>query len=123
MNILIDMNLSPAWVSVFQKYGFHAKHWSEIGKADALDEEIFEWARENRYVIFTHDLDFGTLLAYTQSGSPSVIQVRAQNIMPSHLKKTIIRTLQQNEHLLNQGTLIVVDEAKFRIRVLPLNKN
>ena len=34
------------------------------------------WARENGYVVFTHDLDFGTLLALTRDAGPSVIQVR-----------------------------------------------
>jgi hypothetical protein len=34
------------------------------------------WARENRYVVFTHDLDFGTLLAVTrESGDSSTVTI------------------------------------------------
>lgn len=36
------------------------------------------WALTNDYIVFTHDLDFGTLLAITQADAPSVIQVRSQ---------------------------------------------
>jgi predicted nuclease of predicted toxin-antitoxin system len=41
MKILIDMYLSPAWVNELHKNGFDAVHWSEIGKANAPDVEIF----------------------------------------------------------------------------------
>jgi predicted nuclease of predicted toxin-antitoxin system len=34
-----------------------------------------EWARANRYIVFTHDLDFGSLLAATGAETPSVIQI------------------------------------------------
>lgn len=32
------------------------------------------------YVVFTHDLDFGDILAATNADDPSVIQVRTQNL-------------------------------------------
>jgi predicted nuclease of predicted toxin-antitoxin system len=63
MNFLIDMNLSPQWVAVFENAGWEARHWSFTGKQNAPDQEIFEYAKSNGYVIFTHDLDFGTILA------------------------------------------------------------
>ncbi len=51
-------------------------HWSGIGKADARDEEIMQWARTNGCIVFTHDLDFGSALALTKATGPSVIQIR-----------------------------------------------
>jgi len=62
MKLLIDMNLSPKWVSVLKEAGFEAAHWSSIGRPDAPDYEILEYARSNGYVVFTHDLDFGPYL-------------------------------------------------------------
>ncbi len=44
-----------------------------------------DWARPSGYVVFTHDLDFGALLAASHAGGPSVIQVRAQDVLPDHL--------------------------------------
>jgi predicted nuclease of predicted toxin-antitoxin system len=35
MKILIDMNLSPDWVSVFEADRHEAVHWSRIGEPGA----------------------------------------------------------------------------------------
>ena len=80
MKILLGMNLSPQWVRVINQSGWDAVHWSEVGDIHATDANVMAWARENGYVIITHDLDFGMLLALTQAVSPSVVQVRAQDI-------------------------------------------
>ncbi len=41
-----------------------------------------EWAKTNSHIVFTHDLDFGAILAATNAIAPSVIQVRTQDVMP-----------------------------------------
>lgn len=83
---------------------------------------IFEWARKNDYVLFNHDMDFGALLAGTQEGAPRVIQVRAQDVMPDHLGPLVIRVLRQYGTLLAKGALITVEEARARVRVLPIHE-
>lgn len=90
MRILIDMNLSPAWVQEFKLYQIEAVHWSSVGKFDAPDIILMEWARQNDYIVFTHDLDFGTALALTKAEKPSVIQVRTQNVSVPYLSKMVI---------------------------------
>jgi predicted nuclease of predicted toxin-antitoxin system len=82
MKILIDMNLSPSWVQKFEEEGIESVHWSSIGDIRATDRTIMTYAAENGYIVFTHDLDFGALLAATQAESPSVIQVRIQDPLP-----------------------------------------
>jgi predicted nuclease of predicted toxin-antitoxin system len=41
-----------------------------------------EWARARKYIVFTHNLDFGSLLAATGVDTPSVVQVRTQLLKP-----------------------------------------
>ncbi len=77
------------------------------------------WARENGYVVFTQDLDFGTLLATTYVQKPSVIQIRIQNTLPENLGTWLAGILQQHEESLERGALITIDENRTRIRVLP----
>jgi len=120
MKILIDMNLSPDWVREFKRLNFEAVHWSMIGKPDAADAVLMNWARENNYIVFTHDLDFGTALALTKAEKPSVIQVRTQNVTVSHLSKMVTTTIEKYADLLNAGALLILDENKQRIRILPL---
>lgn len=123
MKIVIDMNLSPQWVAVFQNHGLTAIHWSTIGNPSAPDTEIMEWALNNAHVVFTHDLDFGAILSATQANAPSVIQVRTQDVTPSHLEPFVITALQQYEDSLDAGALIVIDESKLRVRLLPIQRN
>jgi predicted nuclease of predicted toxin-antitoxin system len=120
MKILIDMNLSPLWCAALKNHAWEALHWSEVGDPRAPDREIVAWARANQFVVFTHDLDFGAMLAATQATGPSVIQVRAQDVSVAHLEQTIVTTLQRFQAELEAGALIIVDEAKARVRVLPL---
>lgn len=122
MNILLDMNLSPAWVPFLESKGYLAKHWSEIGAITAPDSEIMEWARNNGYIVFTHDLDFSALLFATNSVAPSVIQVRTEDIRPGSIGPQVLVALQNAEEDLRQGALVTIDPRKNRIRLLPLRK-
>lgn len=79
-----------------------------------------EWATAHRYIVFTHDLDFGTLLAATQADSPSVIQVRTQDILPANLASLVIGALKQFEAQLESGALVTIDPVRSRVRILPI---
>ena len=116
MKILIDMNLSPAWVSVLEEAGHTASHWSTIGSMNAPDREILAWAKTNGYVLFTHDLDFGAILAATEAEGPSVVQIRAQDISPDHGKSLLLNILNKFGKNLIEGALISIDEEKSRVR-------
>ena len=95
-------------------------HWSAVGNPRATDKEIMDWAAANHHVVFTHDLDFGTMLALSHEAGPSVRQVRAQNVLPDHLGAAVVAALGQHEADLSSGALVVVDEGRSRVRVLPI---
>ena len=120
MKLLVDMNLSPDWVAVLKAAGWEAVHWSKVGNLRAADSEIMAWAKQNGHIVFTHDLDFGSLLALTQAEGPSVIQVRTQDVTPMAMGKLVTDALRQFQPDLEKGALIVLDEARARARVLPL---
>lgn len=121
--ILLDMNLSPDWVGTFEQAGYSAKHWSSVGDPRAPDQELMAYARANNYLIFPQDLDFGRLLALTQAKGPSVIQIRTQDVSPQHLAAIVINTLQANLSQLEDGALVVIDEQRLRVRILPLSRD
>lgn len=77
-------------------------------------------ARENVHVVFTHDLDFGTLLALTRASSPSVMQVRTEDVSPDGLGERAIASLKRFNRELATGALVIVVEGRERVRVLPL---
>lgn len=98
MKLLIDMNLPPLRVDTLTRHGWEAVHWSTVGDPHATDRTIMSWARERKYVVFTHDVDFGTLLAMTRAHGPSVIQVRTQNVMPAYLERLVTHALRRMRH-------------------------
>ena len=122
MKILIDMNLSPDWVGVFQDAGFEAVHWSQTGTPHDSDKKVLKWAKSNGHVVFTHDLDFGAILAATKATSPSVLQIRTQDVNPRHIRDLVVSVLEQFREQLREGALISVDEDKSRARILPINE-
>jgi predicted nuclease of predicted toxin-antitoxin system len=121
MKLLIDMNLPPDWVEILKQGGWEVIHWSRVGDLRATDYTIMEWARVNGYTVFTHDLDFGTILAVTRAQKPSVIQVRTQDVMPQALGSRMLRILSEYEPVLEKGALVTVDKAKSRVHILPFS--
>jgi len=120
VKILIDMNLSPAWVAVFQRENWDALHWSKVGHPGATDREILNWAVETGHIVFTHDLDFGALLASSTLHRPSVIQLRGQETSPSAMGTAVVLAIKQLAAELEKGALVTIDPARARARILPL---
>jgi predicted nuclease of predicted toxin-antitoxin system len=120
MKILVDMNLSPAWVKFLTNVGYETAHWSEIGSGDASDIELMAWAARNGYVVLTADLDFGAILAATKRFGPSVVQLRSDILTPQAIGDAVIRALHQARQELSDGALISIDAAHARLRILPI---
>ena len=120
MRLLIDMNLSPHWVETFNEAGIEAVHWSTLGASNAPDTAIMAYARQHDYVVVTHDLDFGAILAATQGEKPSVVQIRADDVSPAAIGAHVILALKQMSMELDSGALLIVDPSRTRLRVLPL---
>jgi hypothetical protein len=69
------------------------------------------WARDAGYVVFTHDLDFGTRLALAGDTGPSVLQVRTLDVLPHAIGVNVLRVLQRydaepRERSLGMGPLV-----------------
>lgn len=120
LHILIDMNLSPDWVPLLNLAGWTATHWSTVGDPTAADRAIMDWAEANDHIVFTHDLDFGTILALTHKTGPSVLQIRGQDVLPDRMGELILAALSQHESDLRAGAILVVEEGKRRVRILPI---
>ncbi|NLZ06265.1 MAG: DUF5615 family PIN-like protein [Phycisphaerae bacterium] len=122
MKLLIDMNLSPDWAGLLSEAGFESVDWSRVGDPCATDATVMDYARAHGYVVFTHDLDFGAMLAATGAETPSVIQVRMQDVDPASLGETMIALLHRCRRHLEAGALICLDPSTERVRLLPIRR-
>jgi predicted nuclease of predicted toxin-antitoxin system len=80
-----------------------------------------QWAMANGYAVFTHDLDFGTMLALSGADGPSVLQVRCLNVMPEAIGPLVLSVIRSYEAEIERGALVVADERRQKVRILPLN--
>jgi predicted nuclease of predicted toxin-antitoxin system len=120
MRVVVDVNLAPAWADRLRTSGHEAKHWSEIGALDATDSEILAWAVEHEAVVLTCDLDFGAILAASQARTPSVVQIRARDVMRETIGEHVLGVLAALESELDQGAIASIDLDLARVRILPL---
>jgi predicted nuclease of predicted toxin-antitoxin system len=122
MKILLDMNLSPLWAGFLEQEGFEAVHWASVGSPTAHDTDIMEWTRQHDHIVFTHDMDFSALLAVSGATGPSVLQVRAQDVLPAALGRDVVRVLTLRAQAFSTGAIVTIDKVKARVRVLPIRR-
>jgi len=120
LRVVVDVNLSPEWVPVLIDAGLEAVHWAKIGDPAAPDQEIMDWAAVNGYAVFSHDLDFSTMLALTKAGKPSLIQLRGPSVLPEQIAEPLIQSLHRFRPDLEAGALLLIEPGRSRVRVLPL---
>lgn len=120
MKIIIDMNLSPSWVPYLNKNGLEAQHWSQIGNANDPDSVILSWAKQHQFIIFTNDLDFGAILALSRGKTPSIFQLRTQDLLPQSIGKIVVDNLYRFQKELYQGALISLELDRAKVRILPI---
>jgi predicted nuclease of predicted toxin-antitoxin system len=74
----------------------------------------------NDFLVLTHDLDFGSILAATHNDKPSVIQIRMGDVSPDSSAGLVISAVQKLAVELEKGALVTIDLNKTRCRILPL---
>ena len=120
LRLVIDVNLSPEWVPVLTEAGFDTVHWAQVGDPSATDREIMDRAVNNGYVVFSHDLDFSTMLALTHAGGPSLVQLRGPKVLPEQISEPLIQSLRRFQVDLDAGALLLIEPGRSRVRILPL---
>ena len=120
MKLLADMGISPRTVAFLNNLGYKATHLQEQSLHQLPDPDILEKARNENYILLTHDLDFGELVAASGEQLPSVIIFRLRNMHPDQVNHYLDQIIPQHQAVLEQGAIISVTEGKVRVRTFPL---
>jgi predicted nuclease of predicted toxin-antitoxin system len=121
MKLVVDMNLSTDWVSALRAAGIEAVHWATLGPLEASDSVIMAWAHANQAIVLTRDLDFAAALMMQGRSSPSVIQLRIDQVRPERHLPLVQRALALYGRHLEQGAVVILEEDRVRVRVLDAN--
>jgi predicted nuclease of predicted toxin-antitoxin system len=120
VKFLADMGVSMSTVASLRAAGHDAAHLRDQGLLTMEDADILDKAGSENRVVLTFDLDFGDLLAASGEKLPSVIIFRLRNQTPAAVRPKLFAILSECEADLNTGVVIVVEEARYRVRRLPI---
>lgn len=84
------------------------------------DPAIVEKARQEDRTLLTFDLDFGELRAASPEALPSVIIFRLQRTAPAFVVARLWEVLADCFLELEAGAIVTVEDARYRLRRLPL---
>jgi predicted nuclease of predicted toxin-antitoxin system len=120
MRFLADAGVSPDTVAFLTRLGHDAIHVRAVEMHRAQDQELVDYARSEGRVVVTFDLDFGDILALGVLDRPSVILFRLSDERPAEVNGRLGAVVAEQAGALESGALIVVEDARYRVRKLPI---
>ena len=121
MRFLVDNPVSPLVAGMLRNDGHDAVHVRDYALESAADMIIFKRAYKENRIIISADTDFGMLIARSKQQKPSIILFHHSfSHRPEQQAKLLISNLEQLSNDLEQGSIIVFEERRIRVRALPI---
>jgi len=121
MKFLVDNAMSPLVAEALREAGHDAAHVRDYGLQAAADDIILKRSDDEDRILISADTDFGTLLALYDKNKPSIILFRrGTSRRPETQVEIILNNMEDIETPLNEGSVVVIEKGRIRIRHLPI---
>lgn len=116
IKLLLDANLSPETREYLVKtFGFDVIDLITEKKSALGDEEIVMFAKRQKRVIITFDLDFGEIYHFREEGKLGVIILRLEDQTVESVNKVLHRFFTQEAREINlDQSLVIVEDTRVR---------
>jgi predicted nuclease of predicted toxin-antitoxin system len=122
MRFLCDMGVSLKVAEWLRGRGHDCVHLRDEGLQRMPNGGIFRKAVTENRVILTFDLDFGEIAAMAGGETGSVVLFRLRNARAEHVIERLSVVLERAADALERGAVVLVEEARLRIRALPIGE-
>jgi len=120
MRFLADAGISPKTIEFLRRGGHDAVHVRELAMQRSSDRALADRARTDGRILLTFDLDFGAVLALGVVDRPSVVIFRLSDERADAVNRRLEAVLAEQAATLASGALVLVEDSRYRIRLLPI---
>lgn len=121
MRLLVDEAPQDAVAHRLAAAGHDTTHVRILGLAGHTDDEVMALAIADERILVTTDADSGTILALTGAAGPSVLLLRGIDDTINERVDALLEVLPRAERVLSEGSIVVIEPDRYRIRYLPID--
>ena len=117
MKFFLDENVPLSILDLMRVLGFEAEHARNTNLRGAADAEIADYAKKQKVILITKDLEFGSLLLYPKGSHYGLIIIR----LPHYFTTTqITRSLKEllSKPLKFVNAITILERGRYRVRKL-----
>jgi predicted nuclease of predicted toxin-antitoxin system len=120
VKFLADMGISPRTVAYLREHAHEAIRLDALGMERATDSIVVAYAASKGSIVLTCDLDYPEIIALAHAQSPSLIVFRLRDETAENINRLLGRFLPEVESQLLAGAIVIVEEDRIRVRLLPI---